>query len=141
MIIENLSLTQLKDFLVEQNLWTKYTALPRQSEWNVLTSPDGMDIQAKDADAEVCTKFWIQYFPFGNVFALNVNFFANLDGAPINAEDFKQKLPSAVKPYEYYKGLKIRWVYNKEQNIYTKVKPEVCTFNAYPLIDTIIPVE
>ncbi len=138
MIIENLSLTEVKDFLITQDLWNKYTTSLNQ-QWYIHTTPAGLNTQNSYAKEPVCAKFWVQYFPISNQFALNVNFFATLDGAPIGSQDFIRLVPSAVKPYEYYNSEKIRWVL--ENYMYVKVKPEVCPFNLYPNILTITPKE
>lgn len=137
MIVENLSLTELKDFLVTQDLWNKYTT-SLNPQWYNHTTPNGLDAQNSYTKELVCAKFWIQYFEKADQFALNVNFFANVDGAPIGPQDFIRLVPSAVKPYEYYNSEKIRWVL--ENDMYVKVKPDSCTFNLYPNILTITPI-
>lgn len=139
MIVENLSLTEVKELLTSQSLWNKYTITPDSDQWYIHTTPNGLDAQNSYEKEKVCAKFWIQYFPKANAFALNVNFFANVDGAPIGSTDFKRLVPKAVLPYEYYNSEKISWIYNEETGIYNKVKPINCCFNLYPNILTIIP--
>jgi hypothetical protein len=134
MIIENISLSELKDFLISQNLSQKYTA-SNQEQWYRHTTPEGMDAQNSYEKKDVCAKFWIQYFPLSNQFALNVNFFANIDGAPIGPQDFIRLIPEATRPYEYYNSEKIQWKY--QDGIYLKIKPDICPFNLYPNILTI----
>jgi hypothetical protein len=138
-IIENFNLSELKAWLTDSNLYEKYSCTPTKEYFFIYTTPGGMDAQNSYRNDEVCAKFWIQYFPKANAFALNVNFFANIDGAPIGSTDFKRLVPQAVLPYEYYNGEKISWIYNEETGVYNKVKPVNCCFNLYPNILTIIP--
>ena len=138
-IIENFSLSQLKQFLLDENLNAHYTCNPKEQDFFVYTTPGGMDFQDSYKQKLVEAKFWIQYFPLADSFSLNVNFFAVLDGAPIGANDFIEKVPNAVRPYEYYNGQKIRWLRSGE--LYVKETPINCPFNAYPGIDTILPVK
>jgi hypothetical protein len=138
MIIENLSLAEVKALLIEQNLWNSYVITPTQDDWYVHTSPDGLDQQVSDPEAGVCAKFWIQYFTKSNQFALNISFFTTLDGAPVGSNEFIRLIPEAVKPYQYYNSEKIRWVC--ENDMYVKVKPTKCPFNLYPNILTITPI-
>jgi hypothetical protein len=137
-MIENFSLSELKNFLGEQSISQNYVCLPIPSYLSIYTTVEGMDMQNSYEKYEVCAKFWIQYFPLSSQFALNVNFFANIDGAPIGSQDFIRLIPTAVKQYEYYNSEKIRWVY--ETDMYVKVIPTGCPLGAYPNILTITPI-
>jgi hypothetical protein len=106
--------------------------------WSIYTTPEGVDAQTSYETENVCAKLWIQYFPRINQFGLHINFFANIDGAPIEVEDFIRLVPTAMKQYEYYNSEKIRWVY--ENDTYIKVTPTDCPFGSYPNILTITPI-
>lgn len=126
-IIERLSLTELKEFLIYQDLSNKYTTRDDQI-FKRFTTPEGMDLQNSYVGFPVETKLWIQYFPRANQFSLNVNFFATVDGAPINPEDFLRLVPTAERIVNYVNGLKIRWIQD-ESGVYKKHMPEVVTIN------------
>lgn len=134
-IIERLSLTELKEFLISQDLCNRYTAQDDEI-FKRFTTPEGMDLQNSYAGLPVETKLWIQYFSRANQFALNVNFFATIDGAPINPEDFLRLIPSATKVVDYVNGLKIRWIQD-ESGVYKKQMPEVVTINVPSGLDHI----
>lgn len=134
-IIERLSLTELKEFLVSQDLSNKYTT-EDDSIFKRFTTPEGMDLQSSYADMSVEAKMWIQYFPKANQFAFNINFFATIDGAPLNSEDFLRYVPDATKLVNYVNGLKIQWIMN-DNGVYVKHMPEVVTINVPSKIDNI----
>jgi hypothetical protein len=87
-----------------------------------------MDLQNSYEGLEAQAKLWIQYFPRANQFSLNVNFFANVDGASINPEDFLRLVPIGQRMVNYVNGLKIRWIQD-ESGVYKKHMPEVVTIN------------
>lgn len=138
-IVENFNLTELKEFLTSQSLDTTYTCSPRPQDFYIYTTPNGMDYQSSYSHYEVGAKFWIQYFPLADTFSLNVNFFATLDGSAIGEDDFIEKVPTAIKPYEYYNSPKIQWV--RQNEIYIKQIPENCPFNVYPNIQSIVEIQ
>lgn len=121
-IIERLSLSELKEFVTQQDLSSKYT-MDNPSRFITLTTADGIDNQTGYNGFDATAKLWIQYFPLANQFALNVNFFAIIDGAPLNPEDFLRLVPIGETVVNYVNGLKIQWIKNNN-GVYVKHSPE-----------------
>lgn len=132
-IVERISLSELKEFIVMQNLVNLYTA-DNDEIFKRYVTIEGLDAQPKNTDC--MAKLWIQYFPIANQFSLNVNFFATIDGKSITPEDFIDKVPTATKLINYVNKLKIQWIQD-ESGVYRKYIPDMPIINLPPGVDNI----
>lgn len=137
-IIERVSLTELKTFLLEQSLSSNFM-MDTEERFKKYTTPEGMDIQNSYAGCYAEAKVWIQYFRLSNEFSLNINFFATIDGASINPEDFLRHVPTGIKVVEYVNSQKIRWV-NDDTGNYVQVLPPTPVYKLPEGTEMIYPI-
>lgn len=86
------SVTELKNFLQEQNLFVSYTSGERPDMFETLTTPEGIDQQVGFSGFPYQAKWWISYNQYSDDFTFCVGHFDH-DGNAISRETFTSAIP------------------------------------------------
>jgi hypothetical protein len=87
------SVTELKNFLQEQNLFGLYTSGERPDMFETLTTPEGVNQQVGFSGFPYQAKWWISYNQYSDDFTFCVGHF-NHDGNAISKETFASAIPN-----------------------------------------------
>jgi hypothetical protein len=119
------SIEELKQFLLNQNLYNLYIWSGESEHFHTLTTPDGMDYQRGyvRANLPLDAKHWIEYLPNTDSFVLRISYFT-LAGNGISREEFANVVPSSYPATRYTEKNFITWTRKNNYGSYEYVPPQ-----------------